>query len=1158
MENVFSLFEESNAQDWTDRGGAYGPTEIEKIANPDGDYSTKAPTSIPSPFARIDLFNTAFKFVASKSLQGKTIYHKLVSDSLDIGEILFNFDSLGDRIQIRSWDKYTDLQLLLNSVNPKHKLYGETLALFLQQDAKNYNFDTLNKIFFVLCDHQVIGGTSPSTLFFTSANNLSFTKIKFDSSLLFDVQYKQLYQRHPSFIKYLYKFFYANPTLNTKMPAISEYLRVNLTELYNYNQALHNELNELTISQANPNKELDSEYDALNTGIAGDNVEVLGCRLRKKKISNRGDVIQEQSDFVIGSSKYNKGYKPLVLQSNFSTKLKYTDENVLWDYTTDVPIYDPESDLNKRIVPGQLDKYPYLTVADFLQPNIIRLHYPIDNGKFFNGNITFENGNPDKHYLLPLTSRFFDFFDTDDLLKKTMYDGKKMIEMRVYAGSVEVDLRIPIKANGHYTTFSRTYKNNNNNLTNEIYPKDGLILENAFGLTLYPFLKTGDDSNCHYRVMMIERDILDHNSHFDYKLKFFKNKDNELLSYKSKKRRSTKLVETATSDFYVLEKEFEYIEVNHNEASGIIIPIFPVIKNGTDEFAFAVDFGTTNTHIEFTREYSSREPRSRTVQAFEITDQDIQIATLHDSKVQEEAASESGFYHFYGFIPQEFLPANLGQQFNYKFPHRTTLAYHQSLDTNGPTYSLADFNIPFIYEKETIYRGTKVKTNLKWSNYTLNSDEEKKIEAYFEQLILMIRNKVLLNNGKLENTKLFWFYPTSMIEDRRNKLERIWNQLFEKYISKSNKPKPISESIAPFYYFKSRQGIDASDLPVASIDIGGGTTDVVIYKENQPQSLTSFRFAANSIFGDAYNGSPNINGFVRKYEPEIGKRLENQSNELKSVLENIVKEQNSEDIVAFFFSLEKNKSLTDKDIDISFNKMLSDDPHLKIIFIISYASIIYHLAKLMKAQGFEIPRYLIFSGTGSKILSIPDSNTGLNGLNRFTNIVFQKVYGVQKSNIEIKRSNEPKELTCKGGLYSDKDINIEQIKSVLLGDQSENLVASNENPTISNGIQVNYMQVDQNGLLDNVVNEVKHFIDFVFDINKEFSFTDKFGVDAHALAKSKEILKEDLMQYLKSGIEQKRRDLNGKTDINLEETLFFYPLVGAINKLANSIAIPQN
>ena len=44
------------------------------------------------------------------------------------------------------------------------------------------------------------------------------------------------------------------------------------------------------------------------------------------------------------------------------------------------------------------------------------------------------------------------------------------------------------------------------------------------------------------------------------------------------------------------------------------------------------------------------------------------------------------------------------------------------------------------------------------------------------------------------------------------------------------------------------------------------------------------------------------------------------------------------------------------------------------------------------------------------------------------------------------------------------------------------------------------------------------------------------------------------MRYLKSGLDLKKIDLSGNTNTNIEETLFFYPLVGALNNLAYKVA----
>ena len=51
---------------------------------------------------------------------------------------------------------------------------------------------------------------------------------------------------------------------------------------------------------------------------------------------------------------------------------------------------------------------------------------------------------------------------------------------------------------------------------------------------------------------------------------------------------------------------------------------------------------------------------------------------------------------------------------------------------------------------------------------------------------------------------------------------------------------------------------------------------------------------------------------------------------------------------------------------------------------------------------------------------------------------------------------------------------------------------------------------------------------------------------------AKETLKDNLSSYLSEGIALKTKAMT-EDDKELEETLFFYPLIGAINNLANKI-----
>ena len=205
---VFRFHEGADLYGW-DNSNPLNDKAIAAIKDPNGEHASREITSIPSPFARIDLVNTAFKEVANRDLVGDTIYHKMVSDALDIGEILFNFEKYQDKIEIISWDPKNDLQTLLDSSNSGHRSLGESLRLFLQQDAKTYNFDKMHKLY--LLNYKVganpiniIGGTSPASLFFTSANKFNLDGFMSGNDAFFDDDFCPLHKRESAFIEYIF------------------------------------------------------------------------------------------------------------------------------------------------------------------------------------------------------------------------------------------------------------------------------------------------------------------------------------------------------------------------------------------------------------------------------------------------------------------------------------------------------------------------------------------------------------------------------------------------------------------------------------------------------------------------------------------------------------------------------------------------------------------------------------------------------------------------------------------------------------------------------------------------------------------------------------------------------------------------------------------
>lgn len=1144
MNKVFG-YTKKGGKDWFP-SDAYHDKEIESIKDPEGGNEIFLPTAIPSPFARIDLVKTAFRnisktpeltaYIKDGDVIASQEDEKQVSDCLDLIELIFNIDSVKDKIQILIWDKNQEIENLKNGTQ-NHKKFAEALELYLKQDAKTFNFDKLSRLYLIRYNHKVIGGTSPNTLFFTSANDLSFAQIRLSANdILFDKNYYPLYKRDPEFQKYLYLLFKANSSLTTLMGNLYEYLSKNEKILDKVNPKLYEEIKTL-----NP-KHYKNLYAELDTGDSGSIVEVLGFPIKKRKKEDIFELLKE-SDFLINSSKCEDKNKPLVLQNNFNKSFKYVQDN--WKNTFKVPYYDKETDIHKRWLPEVKVQYPYLTISDFLEPYLTRLVYPIDKDKFFDGNLVIDYGNDNKGYLLPIKPLYFKYFDTS-FFKTVLPDGSKPLELiQGTNGSVKVFLRIPVQKNNEFITFERIYYPS---ADYEITKPDeqnnkGVIIEQRVGLSLFPFIKTNNSEIVpFYRVQLIDNNTIGFAKAFDYTLNFYSNKSVKPIPIGAEKTRSRRdSGDAATSKYYVLSHEFDFIQIKSLTISSIIIPNWPLYLSGGNTLSFSIDFGTTNTHIEYRIGDGPTKP-------FDITPEDIQLATLINPNRIDILNAESA-NEIYNFIKHQFIPQLIGLDSIYKFPHRTILAESHSLNLEAETFSLADFNIPFIYEKEP--EKERIQSNLKWARKEKHND--RRIKAYFEILLMLIRNKVLLNKGNLTETKITWFFPSSMKPGRINDLEKLWIELSQKFFKPAILPIGISESLAPYFYYKGTSKIPGGGAykPVVSIDIGGGTSDIVVFKtvagKDKPLLLTSFKFAANSLFGDGFSefGAASSNGLIKKYLPYFQTLFQNNNlHELGSVLKTVQEKNKSEDLNAFFFSIENNSRIRDRNM-FSYNLMLSKDEDLKILFLYFFSALIYHVAELMKMKKVELPKHIIFSGTGSKLLDIITPNIQL--LADFAKEIFKGVYksDFDTDGLTIGREKEiPKEVTSKGGLLVNADdlkINLNEIKAIL---------------TCLNGesISLTYSRLDDN-IKSKITQYIEYFNNIFLNLNSTYDFIDYFNVSSKSLEIFKQEVNKHLRDYLEEGIQYNiRLDEISDLDKELEETLFFYPIMGTINNLISKLS----
>ena len=1114
MGTVLRLHKEAdnNLKDWV--GGThrcYGLDVIDQIEDPGGARADKEITSIPSPFARIDLACNAFKNVAeSETMDGSTIWHKIVSDCLDIAELFFNFDKLADKLEILVWDKNYELSKLENSSVREHQILAGTLKMYLEQDSAAYNFNLLDKIFLLRykgramkSDMDIIGATSPRTLFFSSANDLSYCSDDLrqrGSDKPFDNDYAPLYKRDFAFQKYLYslRIAFGETKFAERFPEFNEYLQQSRRFLSNDQKEALEKLDENSI------------YDFPEFALGSNRVEVIGLTLHKSNAINPDEM---KSDFFIDSKIWH-GKRPLVLpveSGNRYSDLRYVQDRWQGENRAEYADY---RDLDSRTLPFTADKYPYLTISDFLTTAIISTPLGMSSN-FFNGNL--EDDTDCKSFLLPLKDIFFKFFTVKQLMEP-MPDGKNMIEMKPFgASNVQVILRIPVQR-GRYIEYVRDYKKTDE----EIFEakNEGKVIERKFGLGVLPPVDFNSlSANPYQRVAFFAKS---RNS----KLSFAG--ENGVVDAFHSVRREAGAV--CSIESYVIENNFDRICVEIDKVKNVVVPVLQ--SSGTaKKFTFAVDFGTTNTHIEYSVD------DSRISKPFDISSSDLQIFKLHNGYDKEDRDISAGFL-------DAFIPDTIGCDDDYAFPIRTVFAESLKIDYRKPVYSLADGNIPFRYEKVAKPQYDKYVTDLKWS-----SKDTDRVRLYLDNLFLLMRNKVILSGGGLENTRIIWFYPASMLKAHCNKFSDIWKELYRKYFGDNVEDNLImmSESVAPYNYYKRDLGAKSN---VVTIDIGGGTTDVFVVEENKPSLLSSFRFAANSVFGDGYNFPITDNGFVNAFKNEIAGCLDaNGLNDLKGALNSIESSaDSSNDIIAFYFSLASNKSLRNKN-RIDFLQMLDKDDKLRYPFIVFYGAIIYYVASMMKAQRLNLPQTIAFSGNGSKTLKV--LSTDKKTLAQFAQIIFEKVYGKKYSGVplELILEDEPKLATCKGGISAKENLSFEQIrelKTSLLGI---------DNSTVASDFR--YDEIGNNEIAS-IAAGVSKFIDFLFEVNDENGnfFVDSFSADASVIRKVKAICNEDLVEYTKQGLSKKIEELaawgTGKDSV-IEETLFFYPIVAMLSNLARKI-----
>lgn len=1122
MSKIFRLYKEgtSTYEDWNSSPAfPYNSASRDTIEDPDGASARHEITSIPSPFARIDLIKTAFKEICKPdkrtrkiTLDGQTIFHKMVSDSLDVAEIFFNIDKYTGKVEIIKWDPSLMLTELEQSSIAGHRYLADALKKYMSSDSKTYNFDKLKNIYLLNYlegpdELNIIGATSPATLFFSNANDLSYVNdVFFGEDKPFDSEYQPLYKRDFEFIKYLFALRKSIPNFAGLFPEVEAYLNATYKAIEDQNKK--NELNSVSAIAL-------KDFDSIEVKDIQQNdlVEVLGYTLYKK--AHRP--VSTSSDFVIKTSKQSENL-PLVLPieaGNRYSQLQYTTGK--WGNTNRANYKETEPELSRRQLPFEGSIHPYLTISDFLEDTIIKVPHALNTANYFDAHIKIDK--PELAFLLPLKPLFFKYFTVEEL-RGNMQDGKPMVEMKLLAGdSVNITLRIPIKGAGNisYIEYSRIYYNNS---SADIQNNAGNITELKFTGFIMPQVRFNSAADAIYNVSCIQA------SSAKIELTFYMDAEKISMPFKSCRNEDQEILIKA-ENYLVKGQNFDYIQVSYNTHRGLIVPIFKSQRN-VESYEFSVDLGTSNTHIEYRK--SGEAPK-----VFSFTQKDRELCEMFIPQKNEYGYLED-LQAETELIEKDFIPGEIGNG-DFKFPTRTVLSCAKTVDWSKTIDPFTLVNLPFTYDKRSDLSYNNLKYNIKWGN----GEDMRVMESYVRTLMLIIRNKVLLNNGDLSRTKITWFYPISMAPKRLRRLKETWDEAYKEYFG-DGVTNSMTESAAPIQYFFKRYSTATS---LVNVDIGGGTTDIAFAKDKVINHVTSFRFASNALFENSFSTLDSHNGIVDYHKGNIIKLLEEKNlSELIRVF-NSTNNEHPSNMASFLFGLKDNslpKAVGINDKAIDFNYLLQEDEDFKIVFIVFYTSIIYHIAQITKSLGLDVPRHISFSGNGSKVIRVITTDSKI--LAKYTKLVFEKVlgkpYGKELELLGLEKDSNPKDSTCKGGLIGVEEEDSRD-KTIVFKSDCTGIVSNMDTyATITDAYK------------DKTVKAVEAFFRFLFvDMNNAFNFDKNFGVKMSSFKVAQEAATKDLATFLDKGITQRMEET--EADDVIEETFFYYPIKGVLQSMSTEI-----
>jgi hypothetical protein len=1163
---------------WHKRGGPYDDGYIDKIEDPSSAPLARVLTAIPSPFARVHLFDAAFGFVNKRvnnvpQHTGTSEYHHMVSECLDVLELLYGLADQATAVSIGRWRTdpqpvvqqgnaspqaaNDNLDSLAKSPNYGQRLLAQTLRLYLQDDRDTAHFDSKPVFYELIVANEVLAISSPLTLFLTvpKAHDIAVRKrlIHQGTQTPYFSAVRALHERDAEFQVYVQGLFHFRQALATRCARMAQYVKASAEILKKTDPPLSGRILEMGNKADLPVLAGTPILDA-NQG----NLQIHGVNLLQAP-SSIGPRLSS-SPIAIRAPRLRAGTLPPIVWTGTMDSFGVTQMNL-----PTVP--KDQIKMEERVLPDLHAKYPYLCASDFLEDRLVQLPFLMNSKQFhtprYEGFTVQVPGSKEVRkevsFLLPLKPAFFEYFEPGSIPAMATFRNLGDSRAATPKGSQHSDgvcFELTIPTRDRTVTFQKNYFNN------PMRDDLGKIVEADMNCAVFPFLSMQDMQKKNpndvprpsqdYWVMLVdgerERSVQQQDcfhlrfSHLtpDKAMPFAEGQPNADLNT-GIHRRCDKALDAGSIYYRVKGGRTDLIWVNcfsfdkERQAEGLIAPNWPEKFSGTRSARVAIDFGTTNSHVAVRLEDEQPEP-------LRIASTELQVALLNEPNL--DAGGESAKYDT--FLSQllgteirlhhEFIPSIIKEDSIFHFPLRTATSEKLNLKSNE-FLLLQNINISFAHGHFAPRKEERIVTNLKW---TLNDPlMEQRVRAFIEELLILVRTKLLLHDVDLQQVQLTWFRPLSFDPYTYNQFGNIWRTCAARVLGMpEERVTSLTESAAPYFYHR-RSGMFTSQ-PTVCIDIGGGSTDVVFFDGKVPKFGTSFSFAGNALWGSGYaEVGVAESGVVRAVAAEVEDRLKGSKTAQEAFHALQTAQTPSQELMNFCFGMDAETHVTDT---------LSRNSGVKCLALLHYAAIIYHCAQLMKSKDMRIPEYLCFSGRGSQYLNILEKGKAKQSVAALSQAIFEHVYSSKAAvPIGLKFALESKEATCNGGLLWQAE---STEKGAATAQDVLPLIAVGDNrPAPAAGLKIKDVDdIVKAAVADNL----RAFSQMILHLSNHPAahFKKSFGIEFQADI-VKNVLTQKLEETLQFGLDERHPNLN--PDEEISETLFFYPLIQNLYELGNSL-----